>query len=648
MKFFKYIIPVLTLWLLGACSDDLQPDKGQQPVVDQGDTIRLNVSLNVADMTEASSRAFGDVPDYSDLKLYVAEFVLGDSPLEGSVLSNICDVENENLNSDGDIHFSLTLNKTFEPRVLHLMAVPKSVELNIPYGLEGAVIPAIIFDNSTPVYWQRIEFPDGYGSFNGEAWTTAPDLVGKLTHVPMIRNFAKVSLNVTDPNFTLTGFAVLNTPVKGTAAPWNSTSMSFPAFLNGNSVLSYSEISNGYNGISPSVEVENSDPEAAVYDTASKYLYERPASSINNTVVIMAGRKAGGQEKFYKIDLGYADDDKVFHYYNILRNFEYAITVTKVGAEGYATKQEAMDGVVFNNFSFDINTNQMLNISDGTDMLWVNQTTFVVTDEANTTVSFRYRYKKNISSGGGTLANGEMRFRDLVAGDAIISVEYGTTDDSDGWREVRITTPTPTLQRKSQEFVIFNPNSGLGRTINLIVRRPWYYTDLQMWGGNYNVPEDFDKTDKNGWQNFASTTTGQPLTVFLRIEDNIPESVFPLTFTFESDRQNIENNKIGNLIVTSGPSLFDNSKTTIQYVKTVTWTDYNTVLSKENPTALLVTRDGETYRRVRARFLSIYPISTTETTTIRVYNPYMKLENDNDSYADITFRGKAGTPPNNQ
>lgn len=124
--------------------------------------------------------------------------------------------------------------------------------------------------------------------------------------------------------------------------------------------------------------------------------------------------------------------------------------------------------------------------------------------------------------------------------------------------------------------------------------------------------------------------------------------MFPLTFTFESNRQNIENNKVGNLIVNYGPSFFDATKTTIKYTKTVTWADYNSELKEDNETGTIVDddKDGITSHVIRARFQTILSVITGEQTIIRVYNPYMRVQGSTSEYLDVTFTGKEGTAPN--
>ena len=118
MKFPKHILPILSLAALMACSEDLpQPQIPHFEVL--GEKLNVDVSLSIADMSEASTRAFGESPDYNNLKLYVVEFKYDETggPLsDGSVITKIYtdSISNEAPNAtDGDIHFNIILDKIF-------------------------------------------------------------------------------------------------------------------------------------------------------------------------------------------------------------------------------------------------------------------------------------------------------------------------------------------------------------------------------------------------------------------------------------------------------------------------------------------------------------------------------------------------------
>ncbi len=679
MRLFKYISMVAALVLAAGCSDE-RFDRPNGPV-DEGDMLTLNLSVNIGEMGMASTRAFEDEPDYGNLHLYVAEFDDKGGPLDGNVLSHVYEALNERVNTDGDLHFDLRVYKSDQPKVLHLIAVPNGTELPLTYGLEGQVIPTLTVENDTPAYWARVLLPNGYGSEqkvgSGLQWITSEDVKGALTHVPMLRNFAKVTMSSSAPttdNFTLDGFVVLNRASKGTIAPWNSQSQTFPNFSTktGNDVtpLSYDAISAYYSGycpVNPGVEgsIVDKISNPPTFTSEAKYLYERPVSSLDNTVVIFRGTK-NGNTRYYKLDLGKTGSDMIFRYFNVLRNFDYQINITGVQGNGYASIEEAMRGVVENNFSFDINTAQMLNISNGTQMLWVNQTTFVVNDEANRQFTFKYRFMPNVADQN-TYDNSKLKFYTQVngtneegikTGSVITGVSAVSGPDSEGYSSVTITTTTPTDENQQTSFIIIDPTSGLARTINVIVRKPWVYTDSFEWAGTYNTRAQFYNETyprEAEWQNSVGTAQGSAFTLFFVIEKNIPQAMFPLEFVAESRGQNFENNKIGTLFVRTGDSFFPETdgtrKKAIQYVKTVTYADYMSELSLSNPTGTIVTdpKTGESQHRIRMRFLTIKPLAAGYQGKIRVHNKYFKNSTgniDNQDYCefDITVKNFTKAP----
>ena len=236
---------------------------------------------------------------------------------------------------------------------------------------------------------------------------------------------------------------------------------------------------------------------------------------------------------------------------------------------------------------------------------------------------------------------------------------WGSATDvgTEGWKQTEFITVDPTDRGQSYAFIAYDKDSGIGRTINVIVRQPWEYIDLGVWGGNYNTRKQFINTSypKDQWEGFVSTNSaGQPLTVVFTIDNELPESIFPLTFTLEAELQNIENNKIGTLVVTSGSSFFDGQNSNrIKYEKTVTWTEYNTELSLNNITGTKVTHDdGTVLHRVRCRFLTIMQIDNATERKIRIHNDYFKVKNTTGNtvtyskYGEVSFKGKTGIAPN--
>ena len=141
---------------------------------------------------------------------------------------------------------------------------------------------------------------------------------------------------------------------------------------------------------------------------------------------------------------------------------------------------------------------------------------------------------------------------------------------------------------------------------------------------------------------------GDDLTIFFDIPDNLQEAMFPLVFTLEADRQNIENNPLGMLVVTSGTSGFEGVQgRRIKYEKSITWTQYNDPLKSEDPYdngTAIDNGDGTFTHRVRCRFRTItkledFVFTDSETQVL--------ITNDNFNNAIVTFtrhQGERSTP----
>ncbi|MDE6287531.1 MAG: hypothetical protein K2M00_01945, partial [Muribaculaceae bacterium] len=533
------------------------------------DKLIISASLDLAELQDVDSRAFAENPDLANLHLYLVEFNDNGS----SAYNNLREVyEAEDETVDGSlVKFKVTLNKTVQPVVLHLIALPKSAVLDIDYGVEAVVIPSLTLTDGVDAYWRRLTFPSGYGSYNNGEWVTSDDLIPALTEVPLIRNYLKISVSNKATGFELLGFDIINKPTKGTVAPWNGSS--FPDFLNATeSPLEYDDIIKNYIGILPTGtnfvnQISDSNKSTSALDNndaTAKFMYERPFSSIRNTFIVLKGRR-NGKISYYKIDLGKNDNNGIFRFFALLRNFNFEIVINSVDTDGYDTVFEAAEGVVYNNLSFGLNLNSLMKMSDGTDLIIVNFTTAVLTKDEKRTLNFTYRYKERINVNGGTYNNENVKLVDLAPGAVIES--FTTKYTKTGLCEVDIVCKVPSEETQTQSFIVVNPNTGLGRTINLISHLPWTLNNVKEFAGEHNT-----------WDN---TTTGEgtlgksessKMTIFFDIPDNLPEVIFPLVFTIESEQQDIENLPSATLVVTSGESYWNPAQTRIKYQKTVTWT----------------------------------------------------------------------------
>ncbi len=637
----KHIFGVLALMLFGCTAEEfysLETGMSDDFARVDGDKIVINMVVDAAGLHTVGTRALG-TDDYSDMQLYLVEFVDNGSPLINT-LRTVYTPDSETLGTDRVV-YKVTLDQSDQARILHLIAVPKNEKLTLEYGIESVIIPSLTVTGQKPAYWRRLTFPYGYSQeVEGEVTPTAD--LEKLRHVALIRNHACVSVTNESSNFTLTGFAIVNNPNSGTVAPWNTKGSSFPEFLNSEQLaLGFATLSANYSGVIPS-GLTFSNPEAGPVvedDVAPKYLYERPFNSIRHTYIIIKGRRSGDTEdSYYKLDLGKNDDNGVFRYYSILRNYNYNIVLKSVATKGYSSALKAAQGVVYNNFSFDIELESMLNISDGTEVMYVNFTTAVLTEPEIKTLDFKYRYR-NLSASTPTYNNGDVNFIGLTPGDVIKSVVISEVDDAEGWRNVKIECYPAQTETKTQSFTIVK-DSGLGRTVNLILHRKWTLTNVKEFAG---VLENWNASTP--YENIAGPNNGDDLTIFFDVPDNLQEAMFPMTFLLESDRQNIENNPLGMLVVNYGTSGFPSVQgRRIKYEKTVTWTQYNDSLTNDpydNGTAIK-NADGTVTHRVRCRFRTILGLDNLDDDDTQTQ---VLITNDNFNSALVTFERRTNVIP---
>lgn len=663
-------IAVAASLVLGACSEEtLRPDV---PDADGGEGVR--VSIAIPDMPRLATRAFGDTPA-ADLKLTVFEFEMGSDPTN-TFLTKIYQAETltqTNVANGATVDFRINdLLMTESPRVLHFVVAPQ--HLDARYASEAVVFSNLSVRDNSQAYWGRVEFPNGYGTVDKDMKPQLTDEAKqKLTGVNVLRNFAKVSVEVAataTSNFQLTGFELVNVPTSGTVAPYNTGRQEFPQmFDDAGTMLGYLAVAGngsgqqGYSGIMPAncgfrnLE-ENFSPVAdggrPAWSTRDAYLYEHPFESTRRTYVILRGNYRptttdAWQTCYYKIDLVRLNEESgMTEYYDILRNYDFHINVTGVSAPGASTASEAISGVSYNNISADVDARDMLQISDGANIVEVSKTNIIFTN--TTPVEFLYRYSP-VGGFSSETTNAKLHTNGLNAGDVIASVtdpEVYTDADGVVWVKRVITPkPIPEAGTREQSFYVVDAD-GLGREIRLVAHVPYDYSDIEVYPGSEN-----GRPTSAAGQGTVSPLSGQPFTVYFNLPAGMPEAMFPLTFILESNRQNMENNPIGTLVVTSGQTGFPTTEVyevpRIKYRKTVSYAEY---LYKTDANNNLITDGAGNYventdHTVRCRFRTInslaeLPGAPTQTVTyLLISNDYFNCTGENTQAAVPTWPGVA-------
>lgn len=523
---------------------------------------------------------------------------------ENGMLVEICEAEKHDSSSG---HYTVTLTLTDEPRIIHYVAnCPVD---QVEYGHETSIIGNMYVDRNMEgkttdyetSYWARIEVPYILVKEEKEedkiVVSLVDDIVGKFTHVPLLRNYAEITVtDQTDETFGFEGFTVYNLLDRGTVAPYNSNTQQFQSFFTYTNPETgaidnylYPEMSEfGYEGhaltsaklVSDFIRDENGDVEFYEKNN-SFYVYERKVSVMTDEEekwrespphIIIKGRYNGGNPVtdsspiyYYKMDLVYTKTDgngnEEIKYYNILRNFKYQFNITAIHDEGYASLDEAVAGVAGNNISGSSSTSKLTNVSDNEGRLWVSHTdTTLVSNDA---IVFRYKYIPNYYGTEGNdythneVRNDLVRFENIV-GDVITGITVDNNDITkagpwEGYREVTISVKNPDNIIR-QQFLSLKTNSAhLNRQIRYTLRQ--------------KLTMEVECTPK------VPGSIMQPVTVDIKLPIGLTDDMFPLMLNMETYDRTLSPDATKNSIpVTAGPSIIDvdGRRGTLSYYYTVT------------------------------------------------------------------------------
>ncbi len=529
--------------------------------------------------------------------------------------------------------FSVTLTSTAEKRIIHFVANYDAS--NVQFGSESQVIGAMETTGDQDAYWQRMVFENGIA--NDDATRN------KMNPVYLVRNFAKITVvsNAFDAEnpFTLKRFAVVNVPTSGKVAPYhiNGDASVFVNYYREASPLFYSDITGtGYDGFMPSpLELTNKSDDAGNLQfvevapmsdeiptlTGSFYMYERThPDDITNTFLLIEasyGTEADEADRpvyYYKLDLVHqslAEGDEL-EYYHLLRNFEYWIQIQDVKSKGWGTVQEAIANPASNNFVGSVEAKSLLNISDGTARLFVSYTDTILTSSAPFTLTYKYLRDMNATA---TSSNDDIKIEGLADGgvdddEAVIAgYEILSSDDEDGYRTIRITPHEPGAVTKTQTIKLTN-GAGLFREVNFTLRKQEQMTVVCH-------PDEVLKQ------------MGTHFDLYIEIEPNLPESLFPLDFLIESDKLSIYPDQLHDYMpVRFGKSIVTGkeAENSFAFVKTLTYEDY---MAKE-----VYDQEGHHYRvettpAGKKRIVCCFNTNIAESaSTVYVYNKYFTLGQD--------------------
>ena len=466
--------------------------------------------------------------------------------------------------------------------------------------------------------------------------------------LPLVRNFAKISIQSTTPQFVLDKaktLAVINKPDRGSVAPYNPQ--------NGNIIYGYKDISYAdmradYPGYSPSgTQYIDTDPDATslVWGTgtgdgeeivSSVYMYERPVPAAGEPVSYMIVHGtfypfkekyytdnqpntwkaterstpgtyldlANGVPCYYKVD--FKDEEGA---YAIFRNFRYHIRITNVAKAGAETAGAAGSTGGTGDISQDQSVAGLTDFSDGYGRIAVSHTgwTFV---EGRTEFELKYKFIEDAAQGDASANNalvseggpvtitigaktGPVNVISTTL-DSSISSQTGTNvdagdngvirvmgasnaKDAEGFRTIKFTVNTPDDHDVTTQTIHI---SGKVNETSTLSRDVKYYL---MPRQNMIVECIADEVNPDYGEDYVEKTAGEGINVRITIPKMLPESMFPLVFSLESDALSITPNTAkypeDNLPVANGNSICTGkeSSKSFHYVRTLSYTEYQTL-----------------------------------------------------------------------
>lgn len=526
--------------------------------------------------------------------------------------------------------FTVTLTKTSAYRAIHFVA-NADVSGLANFGHEDALIPSLVSTDTDDAYWQRMEFANGIASDSGTK-------LDNNTVVPLVRNFAKVTVTESLSNFVLEGFVVMNTRSEGTVAAYNAREREFAEFVNGTTARAYSAMIAEYNGFEAGVQ-QNTKPADAAFTTGAKYVRETAAGATDGTnpYIIVKGKwVASGtptdqtESKYYRLDFVNASGTSGLA--AILRNFSYNFNITSVEKAGMSLDEvmNATEGE--NNLSFQEATQSLLNISDGHGQLFVSATN--VTLVSNEPYILMYKYVPNISTG--TTANGSASYARKDAYNADRSAFESTYYDSAKSGTVAsliAATTDPALKAYYQEFSDYNyitlqPRSPQANTLDdVIVITGGELAREVRFTLQQKINMTVEAYDGVGKDNEVARATGEKVWVDITIPANLSQYIFPLEFEIEAGALSIYPDanpdpskttaERNNMPVRTGATIIPGqSGNTFRFVRTLSLEEYN---------ALKTAANGAETVTFTSQFLTNKAANASQ---VYVANHYFKTGND--------------------
>ena len=615
----KKVFYILTAALIaGACTRQFEPaiiqdtaEDGPKVTVEFSVPMPLNTKAGMAHAPEIETIHIAVFNKSGLLKDYVK-----------ATLENKEEVKNGPENATAT--FTADLTMALSPRIVHFIAnSPYDTREDLPTTTgEQNVIQSLVTTDGQAAYWQRFELDkidaykyaggkygeygedgatsytyqeggiditvnvgdyikrDGRKVLDGTGYFASATLSETLKLVPLVRNFAEISVkSVAGSNFTVQQVALGNVPTAGYIAAFQQGTNNYASvYTNAKTALTYTEVKeSGYAGTIPeSATIDTEMPAPVAVDSWFGYMYERPVPTSDPTCVLVGGELSGESgTRWFKIEL--SDPDGA--YFPIYRGISYEIEIGKIeGSNGYESASDAWAAPAIGDISNSVETKTLEQISDGLGTtLWVEYIDYIGMEKATSSADIYYTmFYKDPSSTSSTiqylydnveLTAAESNYPAISkdsAGEFEISIAdgtftTGTPDATKTWKKATITLNAANSQQAQKSVLTIAGKSHVGKDMHRDV--------------TFRVINELTFLDLAA-TSLANESIDQVTTLTITLPADLGYSMFPIILKIEAENNAFMSSD--GLPVESGPSLFseDGSKNSFYFLKTIDYSDY--------------------------------------------------------------------------
>ncbi len=473
------IVAILVSHLLASCSSTIDGEYNSSPSISQdGMALRLNVhTTDYQPGTKAQAKGQEGI-DANSMQILCFD-------ASGNFISMAKDVKNT---ASNDTDHTVTATVPNTATTLHFLANANITPGNDWTGKSEIDILALLkssYENNKKfVYWGSVKkntVEDMKTFLNG----------GTKDTINILRDRAKVTVTNNDEDIDTVTLTVCNALPKGMMTGDGKT-VNLPT------------------DVTPNDYIDGTEDDLS--ETA--YAFEHPNKSGNYLKVILKAtyNDASSTVRYHQIIL----ENDSHEAYQILRNHEYKITVSKLSKDaGYDSFVAAQQGTPSNNAFVTID-DKIPEVSDGEHSLSIDNGTYIVLNTGATesqSIAFTY-------TGGSDMTKDSFKAT-WVENDGLATSDEPTVSYSGGKGTITYTLSDITSTLKTAKLQLLDTKNGLSRTIHL-------YSITQF---NFNAT--FKSSD--GTANQLGKAEGSQGTLTVTVPDDYPTELLPVEFKIASN-----------------------------------------------------------------------------------------------------------------